>query len=41
MFQRVWTKWGVLLASGAILATGFGGCIANWVRDIAVLNIVD
>lgn len=41
MFQKMWTKWGVLLVSGAILGMGWGGCIANWVRDWTVTNFVN
>jgi hypothetical protein len=41
MFQKLWTKWGVLLTGGAILGMGLGGCIANWVRDWTVLNLVN
>lgn len=41
MFQKMWTKWGVLLASGAIIGTGIGGCVANLIRDFSVLWMVN
>ncbi len=41
MFTKMWTKWSVLLAGGAVLGMGLGGCILNWIRDVAVLNMVN
>jgi hypothetical protein len=41
MFRTILAKWGVLLAGGAILGMGLGGCILNLVRDWTVLNMVN
>lgn len=41
MLRMIMAKWGVLLAGGAILGMGWGGCILNWVRDWTVLNMAN
>jgi len=41
MFRNAFTKWGVLMTSGAILGMGLGGCILNWIRDYTVLNMAN